>query len=200
MPPNPEVDLLRQAQAGDMDAFAELQVRLEAPLKRFAWRLLGMHDALDDIVQDSMIALYVNLGRIDPPQHLRAYAFRIVRNRCWDELRRQRRQRLTSLDEVLDDEPGAALPEPAADEPPPDETVHSLLLYMQVQQAIDHLPEAQRQALILFALEGLRYEEIAEVMGCSLGTVKSRLFHAKRGLRAALPPEILEAVEHLTSG
>lgn len=185
-----EPDLLRQAQTGDMEAFAELQTRLDAPLRRFAWRLIGTHDALDDIVQDSLIALYLNLDRISPAEHLRAYVFRIVRNRCYDLLRRQGRYEITSLDGPPEESP-FGYNDPPADDPPPDEATHWLLLQLEVQAAMDRLPEQQRQTLILYADEGLSYQEIAETMGCSIGTVKSRLFYAKQGLRKLLNPDTL---------
>jgi RNA polymerase sigma-70 factor (ECF subfamily) len=189
-----ETDLLVQAQAGDMDAFGELQARLARPMSRFAWRLIGVHDAIDDIVQDSLIALYLNLERIHPPANLRAYVFRIVRNRCYDLLRRQGRYDVTSLDGPPD-ESSFALNDPPADDAPPDEIVHWLLLQLEVQAAMDRLPELQRQTLILYADEGLSYQEIAAVMLCSIGTVKSRLFHAKRGLRARLRPDTLNLLD-----
>ena len=168
-----EVELLQQAQAGDMDAFADLQTRLDAAIRRFVWRLIGTSPEEDDIVQDSMIALYLNLERIQPAEKLRAYLFRIVRNRCYDLLRKRRRYEHLSLD----DEPvemWASLHASTAVGQPEDVT-HWLLLRMEVQAAIDKLPELQRQTLILYAEEGLAYNEIADAMDTTIGTVKSRL-------------------------
>ena len=95
-----EIELLKQAQVGDMDAFADLQMRLDSAIRRFVWRLIGTSPEEDDIVQDSMIALYLNLDRIQPADKLRAYLFRIVRNRCYDLLRKRRRYEQLSLDGI----------------------------------------------------------------------------------------------------
>jgi RNA polymerase sigma-70 factor (ECF subfamily) len=81
------------------------------------------------------------------------------------------------------------------DAQPPDEAAHWLLLHLEVQEAIDRLPELHRQALILYAEENLSYSEIAEVMNTSVGTVKSRMHYAKRILRGLLRSETLSALE-----
>lgn len=196
MTPAEETDLLRRSQAGDLDAFADLQASLEPAMRRFAARLLGRLDNVDDVVQDSMIALYLNLARIDPPSQLRAYVFRIVRNRCYDDLRRLKRGVPLSLDDDGEDGLGLPLGEMlVAEGCGPEDVTCWMLLAMEVQAAIDRLPEVQRQALILYAEEKLAYEEIAAVMGCSIGTVKSRLFYAKKALRQMLPAATLEAIE-----
>jgi RNA polymerase sigma-70 factor (ECF subfamily) len=190
-----EAELLQQAQAGDMDAFAELQSRLEAPIRRFVWRLIGTHPDEDDIVQDSMIAFYLNLDRIQPVENLRPYLFRIVRNRCYDLLRKRQRFNPLSLDEEPVEGWGALYETLTSDEAQPDEVAHWLMLHMEVQAAIDRLPELQRQSLILYAEEKLSYQEIAEAMNTSIGTVKSRLFYAKRTLRQLLSAETLKLLD-----
>ncbi len=187
-----EIDLLQQAQNGDMEAFGELQSLLDSPIRRFVWRLIGTHDAEDDIVQDSLIALYLNLDRISPPENLRPYLFRIVRNRCYDLLRKRRRFEHLSLDE----EPVEAWVSLHTDDGNgPEEMTDWLMLHLEVQQAINKLPELQRQTLILYSQENLAYNEIAEVMNCSIGTVKSRLFYAKKTLRQFISPETLKILE-----
>ena len=189
-----EPELLKMAQCGDHDAFAELQARLDSPMRRFIWRLIGTQDAEDDIVQDSFIALYLNLERIQPVENLRPYLFRIVRNRCYDVLRKKGRFEQMSLD----DEPvetWVSLHEAPMSGSQPEEVTHWLLLQMEVQQAMERLPELQRQTLILYSEESLSYQEIAEAMNCSIGTVKSRLFYAKKMLRQLINPETLQVLE-----
>lgn len=190
-----EPELLRLSQEGDMDAFAELQTRLESPMRRFIWRLIGTQDAEDDIVQDSFIALYLNLDRIQPVENLRPYLFRIVRNRCYDLLRKKGRFEHMSLD----DEPVesyVSLYEAATDHSGPEEVTHWLMVQMEVQAAMNKLPELQRQTLILYSEENMAYNEIAEAMNCSIGTVKSRLFYAKKTLRQLISPETLQMLDN----
>jgi RNA polymerase sigma-70 factor (ECF subfamily) len=190
-----EHELLQLAQQGDDEAFEQLHAALAPGIGRFVRRLIGDGQEAEDIVQDTLLALYLNLNRIEPVEKLRPYVFRIARNRCYDILRRVRRYEEVSID--ADDDPlRVRVSFELADErsTPPEEVAHWILLQLEVREAIDSLPELQRQTLMLFAEEGLTYAEIAEVMGVSIGTIKSRLFHAKRGLRARLKPETLEAI------
>lgn len=185
--------LLRMAQAGDDVAFGALMLKLDAPVRRFVRRLLGASDAEDDIVQDAFFKLHRKLSRIEPEQGLRPYLFRIVRNCAYDELRTLRHYDTVSLD----DEPietYASFQHVSDNANSPEETAHWLLIQLEVQAAMDKLPELQRQTLILYSEEGLSYGEIAEVMNTTLGTIKSRLFHARKTLRQLLRPELLEAL------
>jgi RNA polymerase sigma factor (sigma-70 family) len=184
--------LLQQAQGGDADSFEQLQIRLEGSIRRFIRRLIGPSDAEDDIVQNVFIALYYNIKKIEPIENLRPYLYRMVRNRCYDELRNQRRYDSFSLD---DDNARLSFTTASDIDSQPEEAAHWLLLHLEVKEAIDHLPELQRQTLILFSEESLSYAEIAIAMDTNIGTVKSRLHHAKQGLRRLLRPQTLKVLE-----
>lgn len=188
-----EIALLREAQNGDMDAYTDLQVMLEPAIRRFAGSMIDDPDVVEDVVQDTFIAFYQNMQRVEPVENLRPYIFRIARNRCYDELRRWQRRETVSLD----DEPVQVRVSytAAADEAAPDDLTHWLLLHLEVQDAIAQLPDVQRQSLLLYTEENMSYAEIAEIMDVSIGTVKSRIHHAKRGLRGLLRPETLQALE-----
>jgi len=93
-----ELAMLRAAQAGDDDAFADLYDTLSPSVRRFVARMIGERDAVDDIVQLTFIALYRNLDRVDPTRSPRPYIFRIARNRCLDEVRAQGRYESMSDD------------------------------------------------------------------------------------------------------
>lgn len=188
-----EMELLRAARSGDRAAFDELRGVLEAPLRRFIYRLIGPSEAVEDIFQDVCVALYMNLERIEPIENLRPFLFRIVRNRCYDELRRKGRFQVFSLDGEGDGTT-TATPLLIDRRPGPDEEIQRLLLYAQIQQAMERLPELQRQTLILYGEEELTYAEIAEVMATDIGTVKSRLHYARKSLTRLLPPETREAL------
>lgn len=181
----------------DDDAFASIAAALDRDLRRFARRLLRaptMHDdAVSDAVQDTLIALHRRLPHIQPPSQIRPYAFGIIRRRCMEELRRRmRRREVAYVEEPDEDGPVIGyVPDPGAG---PEDAVHLLLLDIAVHEAIDRLPEVQRQTLLLFAQANLSYEEIASVMEVSVGTVKSRLFYAKRTLTALIAPDVREAI------
>ncbi len=187
-----QTELLVAAQAGDPQAFESLYLALEPDVSRFVRRLLRDDPICDDVVQETMLTLYIHLGEIDPPAKLRPYVFRVARNACYDVMRQWGRRPGVSIDddgaaervafELRDDGSG------------PEEIAHWLLLGLEVREAIDRLPELQRQTLILFCEEEMSQAEIAEVMQTSVGTVKSRLFHAKRSLRGMVRPDVLLAL------
>lgn len=185
-----EPDLLQQIKTGDDSAFAELQRHLEPQVRRFVRRLIGTTDTEDDIVQNVFIALYYNMHRIETLEKFRPYLFRIARNCCYDQLREQGRYNALSLDDYHNEDFAVAstLPEP-------EELAHWVLLHLEVKGALERLPEVQRQTLILYSEEGFSYAEIAVAMNTNIGTVKSRLFHAKRLLRQLLRPDVLKAIE-----
>ena len=188
-----EHELFEQAKANNRTAFDRLQDMLNPSVRRFVRRLVGISEAEDDIVQDAFLALYMNLERLKSSEHLRPFLFRIVRNRCYDTLRRQGRFRFVPLDAASQD--STVNPSFLTDRrKQPDEQLHWRLLYSEVQKAIDRLPEIQRQAIILYGEENLTYAQIAEAMATDIGTVKSRIFYGRKNLRNLLMPEILEAL------
>ncbi len=190
-----EPNLLLKVKDGDEEAFQQLQAELEPQIRRFVRRLIGSSYAEDDIIQDTFIALYRNLDRIEPIEKLRPYLYGIARNRCYTELRQTRRYQSVSLDDEPEIEFGEVSVTLADDATPPEEVAHWLMLHLEVQQAMNKLPESQRQVLLMYSEESLSYQEIAEVMDISVGTVKSRIFYAKRALRSLLRLETLKALE-----
>lgn len=182
-----ETYLLEKAQAGDWDAFEQLLLGLMDRLQGFAMHLLGWnHPAVEDIVQNTCIALFHNLARLDA-QTLIPFVFRVVRNQAYDHLRKQ--HRFFSIDSQDDFDLNMASHFDTESD------AQWRLLYVEVQTAINQLPELQRQTLLLYAEYDLSYAEIADVMSTQLGTVKSRLFHAKQTLRRLVSPEILDALD-----
>ncbi|MDX2161938.1 MAG: sigma-70 family RNA polymerase sigma factor [bacterium] len=189
---------LQAARAGDYEAYEALHDRLAPAIGRFVRRLIGDTPEAEDVVQDTLIALYMHLPRLDPPEKLRPFLYRVARNQCYDVLRRQGRWETVSTDLDEDDPLAVRIAfdiASAAAEPSPEDATHWLLMLMEVKAAMERLPELQRQTLILYCEEDFSYAEIAETMDVSIGTVKSRLFHAKRGLRGLIPPRTLAAIE-----
>lgn len=195
MTPQIEQQLLEQARTGDAAAFEQLQRTLERPVRRFIRRLIGSSPAEDDIVQNAFVALYYHMDRINPVENFRPYVFRIVRNCCYDELRAQGRYKSVSLDEDEEEtDKWLSLADLSEVKSEPEELTHWMLLYLQVREVMERLPEVQRETLILYSEENLSYSEIALAMNTNIGTVKSRLHHAKRMLQRMLSAETLRAL------
>lgn len=189
-----EHSLLIAAQAGDIDAYTELQLLLDPDIRRYVKRIISDPYAVDDVIQETFLAFYQHLHRIEPVEMLRPYLYRIARNKCYDDLRRYQR---TGENESLDEDEvylRVSFTE-AHHQPKPDDLTHWMLLHLEVQEAIDQLPAVQRETLQLFCEEQMTYGEIAAVTGASIGTVKSRLFYARKNLRGLLRAATLAVLD-----
>lgn len=158
---------------GDGAAFAELVAKHQTRLGGYLRALLGDAAAAEDALQDVWLAIWRGLPRLQKPDAFVAWALRIARDRAFRELRRRGVPTVVADETLPAGEPGEFTDEDAAE----------------VRAAVGDLPPAQRDAVLLRYVEGLSYDAIAGVMGVPVGTVRSRLFHAKRLLREALPPE-----------
>ena len=166
--------LVIRAQTGDPTAFAELVDRFGPRLRYFLSKLLGQPDAVDDALQEVWMDLFQCLPRLVAPQAFRAWLFRIAHDRACRTLRKRQ------PDVPLSDESLTGCP----DEP----TFHSDEAAL-VHAALDRLTPEHREVLVLRFLEDMSYEEIAGVVGCPIGTVRSRLHHARKTLRTLLDEE-----------
>lgn len=189
---NEEQRLVEAGQRGDVEAFNQLVRLYEVRVYNLCYRMLGDSDTAADVTQDTFIAAYRNLNRFRGGM-FRSWLFRIATNACYDALRARKRRPSVSLSGPtdLDDAPAFDLPDLGES---PDERAMRLELSAAIQRGIDQLPEDQRIVIILSDVQGLAYEEIAQVTSTNLGTVKSRLSRARARLR-----DILRAGELLPS-
>jgi RNA polymerase sigma-70 factor, ECF subfamily len=169
--------LVVRAQAGDEAAFAELIERYSPRLRYFLRKVLASADGAEDALQDVWLDVLRHLPRLADPQALKAWLYRIARDLAFGRLRKAKRN-----EQPLDE---ANVPDPAAEE----ENDFSAEDAARIHAALDELPAEQREVLVLRFLEEMSYEEIARVVGCQLGTVRSRIFYGKRGLKRALERE-----------
>jgi len=161
----PDPALIRRAQQGDMDAFAELVRACQADCWRFARSLLHDRHAADDVTQEAFLRAYRFLGSYRGESRFSTWLFRLVHNCAMDEVRRIERAR----------RPGPA--------PAPGTDVHARA---EIREALDALPAALREPFLLVEVFGLRYADSAAVLGVKEGTVKSRVHRARAALIASL--------------
>jgi RNA polymerase sigma-70 factor (ECF subfamily) len=175
-----EQALIQAACRGDLPAFNQLILTYQGIAFNLAFRILGTADAAADATQDAFIKAYRNLNQYRGGS-FKAWLLRIVTNVCYDQLRHVQRRPASSLDDmVTDPEHASRLVDHA--EQPGDYALRQELGLV-IQQGIALLPPDQRTVLVLSDIEGLSYEEIAQVMDTSLGTVKSRLSRARAKMR-----------------
>ena len=166
-----EIALVLRAQKGDAAAFGELIERYDRRLLYFVRRLLPDADLALDILQDVWLTLYRRLSGLRSPEAFRVWLYQIAHGRVVDMLRRQRRQE--QAQEVLRN----GFHEPVAG---PEEAIERAEL---VHHALQLLTPEHREVLLLRFLEDMCLEDVAKTVGCSLGTVKSRVHYARHALR-----------------
>ena len=176
-----DATLVERSRNGDLDAFNQIVRRYQLRVYNLAARILGDRTAAEDIAQDTFVSAYKALARFRGGS-LRAWLLRIASNLCYDRLRSAKRRPEQSLDEAMES-PGFHVP---SRDPSPEQQAISRELHDHVQRAILGLPFDQRNTIMLVDVQGLSYEEAAEAMDVSMGTVKSRLSRARAAVRDAL--------------
>jgi RNA polymerase sigma-70 factor (ECF subfamily) len=167
-------DLLKAAAAGDESAFTLLFRRYQDAVYRFAWRLTGSASTAEDLTQECFIRVLKSAPSFDPDRgSLRTYLYATARNLAITHAQRNR--------------PGEPQSEPDSQGSPEDRLLENEASAI-VRRAIDMLPEAQREALVLIQYEELTLEEAARVLEIDIGAVKSRLHRGRENLKQTLAP------------
>lgn len=191
-----ESALIKSAQRGDTGAFNELVLAYQVQVYNVAFRIMGDEAPASDATQETFISAYRNI-RSFRGGSFKSWLLRTVTNACYDALRYNKRRPATSLDafgESTDsssgDPDGAGYEElVASQEEGPAEAAERSELRRAIASAVGLLPADQRITFVLSDVQGMSYEEIADTMQTSLGTVKSRLSRARARLREYLIQE-----------
>jgi len=174
---------------GEKRAFSELVARYQARLLNFVYRTTGDRERAEDLVQETFIRVYRHLHRFDQTRKFSTWIYTIASNLAKNELRNRSRNPLVlfqSMKQTWD-----------ADQRPlewedntyrPDDLFRKRHLRHLVESAVDELPTHHRSVFVLREMEGKTYEEIAEITGCNLGTVKSRLNRARNNFAQIIAP------------
>ncbi|WP_107668016.1 sigma-70 family RNA polymerase sigma factor [Cyanothece sp. BG0011] len=183
-------DLIVRCQEGsqpDRAAFAELLNRYQSHVERILYHLAPDWQDRADLAQEVWIRVYRNIKRLNEPVKFRGWLSRIATNLFYDELRKRKRvSHPISLDAPRRVDDGEIEWDIVSDYPSPDDNLATREFYDRLKVAIADLPEAFRTTIVLREIEGLAYEEIAEMTGVSLGTVKSRIARARGKLQTVL--------------
>lgn len=178
-----ERTLVLRAQAGDRRAFGELVERYMERAYYVALGLVGSHDDALDLSQEAFVRAYRARATIDPDRPFYAWLYQIVRRLCFNFIRdrKTRRRKMVEARPWLVDVAGRS-----AARTDPGRSVERAELRERLEAAIDRLSEREREILVLREFEGLKYREIAELLGVPMGTVMSRLYTARKHLAEEL--------------
>lgn len=181
---NAELELVERHRYGDPAAFEEIFVRYETMVYGLAARIVGLEEAAD-ATQEIFVRIYRHLPGFRGRSTLKTWVYRVALNGCRSRLRR-RRWTHQSLAEEDDEAPGHVIQDPR---PGPEQVAAGRESGRRLRRALAELPRVFREAVVLRDLEGLAYEEIAEVTGVRIGTVRSRIARGRERLRRNLEGE-----------
>jgi RNA polymerase sigma-70 factor (ECF subfamily) len=176
-------ELVARSRSGDVDSFNQLILRWERPIYALAYRVIGREEDARDVCQEAFLRAFRALPGFKGQAKFSSWLYRITLNLCRDWIRRQRRAPVSQMPEDVD-----ALE--FASETGPIESIEDLVarreLSAVVEEAMALLPDEQRTAIILKEYHGMTFQEIADMQGCPLSTVKTRLYQGLTVLRRHL--------------
>lgn len=176
-------ELVARSIGGDADSFNQLVLRWERPIFALAYRVIGREEDARDVCQETFLRAFRAIGGFRGQAKFSSWLYRIALNLCRDWMRRQKRTPVVNAPEGVD------IIELAAEQGP-SESIEDLVtrhrLSEAVAEAMQTLPEEQRTAIILKEFHGMTFQEIADLQGCPLSTVKTRLYQGLSVLRRHL--------------
>lgn len=177
---SPEADVSPDTLAADRQ-FRDQMVALIPSLRSFARGLCGQREMADDLAQETMVRAWAARASFTPDSNFRAWMFTILRNQFYTTIRKDRR--MTSWDPEVAERVLVAAPAQQ-------DAIH----LADVAKALQKLPAEQREVLLLIGANGVSYEEAAEVIGCAIGTIKSRLARGRKALALLIDGSADDAV------
>ncbi len=187
--PDPDAALMLRVKRGHRAAFAELVDKYKQPVMNFVFRSLRDEIEAEDLAQMVFLQAYKSRARYRQTAKFSTWLFTIARNLCLNEIRRRSRHPAESIEEAHaehEDQPRQQF-EDKSQIAPPENLLHGELA-QKIEEAIAGLPENQRTAILLCRQDELSYEEIAEVLGCSLSATKSLIHRGRETLKEKLKP------------
>jgi RNA polymerase sigma-70 factor, ECF subfamily len=170
-----DLDLITRTEAGDREAFNELVIKYQKPLYSLLYRMVSNHDDASDILQKTFVKAFSGLGSFERRASFKTWLYQIAINLAKNVYRDRARVEYVHIDDVVIRRNPRTL-----------ETLIHNESRMLMRQALVNLPEKQRMTLILRVQEGKKFEEIAAIMKCSLGTAKANYHHAVQKLKAIM--------------
>ena len=176
-----EKKIIEKVLGGDANAFEELVLKYEKTVYNLALRMVGDRDDASDMTQEAFIKAYGSLSSFRGDSKFSVWIYRIATNVCLDFLRSKSRKQQVSLTVSDDDDEDAQLDIPDPSSAPEQQLIKKISM-QSVQEGLKTLPDKQRQILVMRELGGMSYAEIGKALSLEEGTVKSRIFRARKRL------------------
>lgn len=184
-----EEALIKKSQNGDSTAFNELMNSYFKRIYSIAYRMAGNADDASDMTQEVMIKLFRNIKSFRGGSQFSTWVYTVATRTCIDELKKIRRHSSYSIDSEIETDEGSIATELEDDAPTPEKKAEQNELKSLVAKAIARLGDDHKTVIVLRDIQGLGYDEIAKIVGCSAGTVKSRISRGRERLKNILEKE-----------
>jgi len=181
-----EIMLLEKSRKGDVEAFERLIEVYQKRVFNIALRMIGNYDDASDLAQEVFIRVYKAINNFKEQSSFSTWIYRITTNVCLDELRKRKNKKIVSLDEYIKYDDSEMKRQIESDEPSPEVLTERIEVQKIVSNAINMLSGEHRTAIVLRDIQGFSYEEIAGILKCPEGTVKSRINRARQALKEIL--------------
>lgn len=184
-----DLNLVKLARNGDRQAFQTLVERYQRRVYGVCYGIVRNPDDAMDLVQDTFVKVFRNLERFEGSSSFYTWVYRIARNVCIDHIRKSQRHRTVDYDDTIgrdedSDDGGMLMPDRLGINPA--KLLGRKELLEKIEDALQKLSPVHREIIVLREVQGLSYQEIADCMDVSIGTVMSRLHHARRNLQKTL--------------
>ena len=180
-------ELMMKCRNGDMSAFELLVMRYKDLMTNFIYRSISDYHRAEDLAQETFLRVFKSANRYEPKCQFKNWIYLIATNLCRNEIRNRKRRNTAYLDDLVSEDEDvnySALMQDVSQLP--DELYEKKEQQLMIRQTINSLPESQRVALVLVTYQNLRYDEIAEVLECSVSAVKSLIHRARQNMKKFL--------------
>ncbi len=179
-------ELFEKAVSGDVSSFEKFIINYEKLIYNIAYRIMGNQEDAMDMSQEAMLKIYRNISKCVDITHFKRWLYTVVNNCCLDELRKRKHRVHYSLDSAIETDDGSIERQFISPERTPEQLLVNKELSSDIKKAINDLSIVHKSVIVLRDINGLSYEELAEITGCNIGTVKSRLARARDRLKTIL--------------
>ena len=180
-------ELMMKCRNGDMSAFELLVMRYKDLMTNFIYRSISDYHRAEDLAQETFLRVFKSANRYEPKCQFKNWIYLIATNLCRNEIRNRKRRNTAYLDDLVSEDEDVNYSALMRDVSQlPDELYEKKEQQLMIQQTINSLPESQRVALVLVTYQNLRYDEIAEVLECSVSAVKSLIHRARQNMKKFL--------------
>lgn len=185
-----EASLIEQSKAGDVESFEQLIDQHQKKIFNIAYRMLGNIEDASDVAQEALVKAYRGIKNFKGKSSFSTWLYAIVNNTCIDFIRKNRKTNLIYLDKDYETEEGSYRLQMESEEDTPEEVLEKKEIQRLVHESIEELSYDHKRAIILRDIEGFSYKEIAEILNCSEGTVKSRISRARTSLKTIIQEKL----------